>query len=87
MVELANASVVCPRDPGSNLGIDKIFSDWFYVGFEFKFVGRWIQIGMLHTHTLNHNMYVEMDHLKMCLIKKHTFQYKYYLVPFSLGCI
>ena len=40
MVELANASVVHPRDLGSNLGIDKIFSDSVCVGFEFKFVGR-----------------------------------------------
>ena len=41
MAELANASVVHPtRDPGSNLGVDKIFSDYVCVGFEFKFVGR-----------------------------------------------
>ena len=36
MAELVNASVVRPRDPGSNLGLDKIFSDSVYVRFEFK---------------------------------------------------
>ena len=40
MAELANVSVVRPRDTGSNLGVDKIFSDSVCVGFEFKFVGR-----------------------------------------------
>ena len=40
MAELANASVICPRDLCSNLGVDKIFSDFVCVGFEFKFVGR-----------------------------------------------
>jgi hypothetical protein len=32
--------VVCPRDPGSNLSADKLFSDSVRVGFEFKFIGH-----------------------------------------------
>ena len=31
--ELANASVVHSRDPGSNLGVDKIFSDSVCISF------------------------------------------------------
>jgi hypothetical protein len=38
VVELDNVSVVHPRDPGSNLGVDKIFSDSVCILFEFKFV-------------------------------------------------
>ncbi len=35
--ELAKTSIVSQRDPGSNLGIDKIFLNSVYIGFEFKF--------------------------------------------------
>jgi hypothetical protein len=38
MAELSNALVVCPRDSGSNIGVDKIFFSVF-VRFEFQFVG------------------------------------------------
>ena len=30
MAELANVAIVLPRDLGSNLGVEKIFSDSFY---------------------------------------------------------
>ena len=50
MAELANASIVRPRDPGSNLGGDKILSDSVCVGFEFKFVGL--------TLTLEHHLLI-----------------------------
>ena len=33
VAELANASVDHPRDPGSNLGVDKIFSDSVCISF------------------------------------------------------
>jgi hypothetical protein len=39
MAELANASVIRPRDPVSNLGLDIIFSDSVDVGIKFKSVG------------------------------------------------
>ena len=40
VAELANAFVICPRDPGSNCGIDKEISDSVCHRFEFKFVGH-----------------------------------------------
>jgi hypothetical protein len=39
MPELANASVIGPRDLGSNLGIDKIFSYSVCCGNKFKSEG------------------------------------------------
>ena len=39
VAELANASIVHPRDPCSNPGVGKIFSDSVCIGFEFKPVG------------------------------------------------
>ena len=38
MADLANAWVVHPRNLGSNLGVNKIFSDSVCVSFEFKSV-------------------------------------------------
>jgi hypothetical protein len=40
VTELANASVICSRDLGSNLRVDIIISDLVCIGFEFKFVGH-----------------------------------------------
>ncbi len=37
MEELADASIVWPRDSGSILGADNIFSDCVCIGFEFNF--------------------------------------------------
>ena len=37
---LADASVVHPKYPGSNLAVDKIFSDSVCIRFEFKFGGH-----------------------------------------------
>jgi hypothetical protein len=37
IAELASASIVCPRHPGLNLGVDVIFSDFICVGIKFKF--------------------------------------------------
>ena len=39
VAELGNASVVHPRDPGSNFGENKILSDSVCISFEFKSVG------------------------------------------------
>ena len=66
MAELANGSVVHPRNPGSNVGVDKIFSDSVCISFEFKSVGVncLIPLGML-PQALYHNLYVERDHQKM----------------------
>jgi hypothetical protein len=38
MAELASASVERSRDEGSNIGIDKTFSDSVWVGLGFRFV-------------------------------------------------
>jgi hypothetical protein len=40
VVELANASVAHPRDPGSNLSRDRTFSYSVCIQIEFKSVGR-----------------------------------------------
>ena len=38
MAELANAPVVHLRVPGSNISVDKIFSDSVCISLEFKYV-------------------------------------------------
>jgi hypothetical protein len=40
MADVANASVIFPRGPGSNLDVDKTFCDSVCVGFEFQFEWR-----------------------------------------------
>jgi hypothetical protein len=40
MAELANGSVIHPRDQGSNLGADRLFSYSVCIGIVFVSVGR-----------------------------------------------
>jgi hypothetical protein len=71
MAELDNAFVVPLRDPGSNLGPDEKYFLIVFVAFEFKLVGcklfnyLLILLIILLSHSLNDNMYVERDHLKV----------------------
>jgi hypothetical protein len=53
MVKLANVYIVCHRDPGSNLGIFKVFSDSVLIRFELVFV----EVFNLEHHLLNKCMY------------------------------
>jgi hypothetical protein len=38
LAQLAKGSIISPRDLGSNLGLDRIFTSSLYAKIEFKFV-------------------------------------------------
>jgi hypothetical protein len=58
-------SVVPRRDPGSNLGFDKVVYDSVCIRLESKYIGHCLLgIISLHIETLEHNLYFTEDPIK-----------------------